>query len=184
MAQGLRPEGPKITAMLRFLFPRLTAEPERGAALFGWVTAQARAPHWYRDGAIEDTVDGRFAILATIAALVSVRLERAGDPGAQASVALTERFIEVMEAEHREMGMGDPKLGRTVRKLVSALSRRIELWRSAVSGADWNAATQASVYGESQPESEALVHTSSGLRRLWRQLEAARDSAVADGEVE
>ena len=170
--------------MLRFLFPRLTAEPERGAALFDWVTALARAPHWYLDGAVEDTVDGRFAILATIAALVSVRLEQAGDNGAHASVALTERFIEVMEAEHREMGMGDPKLGRTVRKLVSALSRRIELWRKAVSGGDWNAAAQASVYGASQPEAQALAHTSSRLRELWRQLDTARDSAVAEGEVE
>jgi len=170
--------------MLRFLFPRLTAEPERGAALFAWVTAQARAPHWYLDGAVADTVDGRFAMLATIAALVSVRLERAGDPGAPASVALTERFIEVMEAEHREMGMGDPKLGRTVRKLVSALSRRIELWRPAVSGGDWTAAAQASVYGESQPDAETLTHTTTRLRELWRQLDTASESAVAEGEVE
>ena len=31
---------------------------------------------------------------------------------------VTERFIEVMELEHRELGLGDPTLGKTVRKLV------------------------------------------------------------------
>jgi cytochrome b pre-mRNA-processing protein 3 len=170
--------------MLRFLFPRLTAEPERGAALFGWVTAQARAPHWYLDGAVEDTVDGRFAILATIAALVSVRLERAGDPGARASVALTERFIEVMESEHREMGLGDPKLGRTVRKLVSALARRIELWRPAVTGSDWGAPAQFSVYGGRVPAAESLEHTTNSLQDLWSRLEAVPETAVAEGQVE
>jgi cytochrome b pre-mRNA-processing protein 3 len=169
--------------MLRFLFPRLTAEPERGAALFGWVTAEARATHWYLDGAVEDTVDGRFAILATIAALVSVRLERAGVCGARASVALTERFIEVMESEHREMGLGDPKLGRTVRKLVGSLARRIELWRAALASGEWSEPAQRSVYGESQPAAEALAHTSGRLRELWNQLEAATDAAVAEGEI-
>jgi cytochrome b pre-mRNA-processing protein 3 len=169
--------------MLRFLFPRLTAEPERGAALFGWVTAQARATHWYLEGAVEDTVDGRFAILATIAALVSVRLEQAGVSGARASVALTERFIEVMESEHREMGLGDPKLGRTVRKLVGALARRVELWRGAVAGGDWNGTVQASVYGNDKPAVAAVTHSSARLSALWKQLEAATDSAVAEGEI-
>ena len=169
--------------MLRFLFPRLTAEPERGAALFAWVTAQARAPHWYLDGAVEDTIDGRFAILATIAALVSVRLEQAGNPGAHASVALTERFIEVMEAEHREMGMGDPKLGRTVRKLVGALARRIELWSTAVAGGDWNAVVKASVYGDRAPAPENVKHTADYLQDLWSRLDAVTETAVAEGQI-
>ncbi len=169
--------------MLRFLFPRLTAEPARGADLFAWVTAEARATHWYVDGQVEDSVDGRFAILATIAALASLRLERAGDWGARASVALTERFIEVMESEHREMGLGDPKLGRTVRKLVGSLARRIELWRTAVDGGDWNEAARRSVYGEDEPQPAALAHSARRLRDLWQRLEAAADSAVAEGDI-
>jgi len=169
--------------MLRFLFPRLTAEPERGADLFAWVTAEARAPHWYLDGAVEDTVDGRFAMLATIAALVSVRLERTGEAGARASVALTERFIEVMEAEHREMGLGDPKLGRTVRKLVGALARRIELWRAAVGDSDWTEAARRSVYGDGNPAAAALAHTTDRLRGMWERLDASADGAVAEGTI-
>ena len=78
-----------------------------------------------------DTIDGRFAVLATIIALVLVRLEREGEAGNAASVALTERFIHVMESEHRELGLGDPTLGKTVRKLVGMLARRTELWRGA-----------------------------------------------------
>ena len=120
--------------MLGFLFRRLTAEPERGAELFAALTGEARRPHWYVEGRVPDTLDGRFAMLATIAALMLVRLEQLGDDGNAVAVALTERFIEVMESEHRELGLGDPTLGRTVRKLVGALARRTELWRDAVDG--------------------------------------------------
>jgi cytochrome b pre-mRNA-processing protein 3 len=168
--------------MLRFLFPRLTAEPARGTQLFAWVTEQTRAPHWYLDGAVEDSVDGRFAILATITALVSLRLERAGDSGTWASVALTERFVEVMESEHREMGLGDPKLGRTVRKLVGSLTRRIELWRGIIEDGDWIEGASKSVAADSAPAPQA--HIASRLRQLWEQLEAASDTAIAKGEIE
>lgn len=170
--------------MLRFLFPRLTAEPDRGADLFAWVTEQARATHWYLDGGVADTLDGRFALLATIAALVSVRLERSGAGGMRGSVALTERFIEVMESEHREIGLGDPALGRTVRKLVGSLARRVALWRSAVSDGSWNEATIHSAYAEGVPAKEALNHTSSSFRELWSRLEATPDTAVAEGRIQ
>ena len=116
--------------MLDFLFRRLTADPRRGAALFGAVTGSRAQPHWYVEGQVPDTLDGRFAVLSTVTALVLVRLEADGEAGDAVSVALTERFIEVMEAEHRELGLGDPTLGKTVRKLVGTLARRTELWRA------------------------------------------------------
>ena len=90
--------------MLDFLFRRLTATAPRGAALFDAVTGIAREPHWYVEGQVPDTIDGRFAVLSTIIALILVRLEADGDKGELVSVGLTERFIEVMEAEHRQLG--------------------------------------------------------------------------------
>ena len=164
--------------MLRFLFPRLTIDRARGAELFRHVTERARAPHWYIEGEVPDTVDGRFAMLTTIGALVLLRLEREQD--AEASVALTERFVEAMEAEHREMGMGDPKLGRTVRKLVGSLSRRVELWRNGT----WDEATRESVYGLSDPSTQALTHTAGALKSFWRELDRAPSDALAEGRIE
>src|SRR5205085_4234572 len=81
--------------MLSFLFRGLTAQPARGAALFDAVTAEARRRCWYVEGEVPDTLDGRFGVLATVAALVLVRLEREGEAGNEASVALTERFVHV-----------------------------------------------------------------------------------------
>lgn len=169
--------------MLRFLFPRLTPAPERGAALFAAVTRNAREPHWYVEGAVPDTVDGRFRVLATVTALAVVRLENRSSEGEAASVALTERFIEVMESEHREMGLGDPKLGRTVRKLVGSLARRVELWRPAIAGGkEWDEATSESLYGGNAPPG-ALAHSARMLKELWAKLEATEVAALAEGRI-
>lgn len=153
--------------MLDFLFRRLTAEPSRGTELFDSVTKSARAPHWYVDGAVPDTLDGRFAVLATLTALVLVRLEADGEEGDAVSVALTERFIAVMESEHRELGLGDPTLGKTVRRLVGSLARRTQLWRSATAGKSvWENATRKSLYKLGAGD-DAAAYAAAALRHYW-----------------
>ena len=169
--------------MLDNLFRRLTAQPVRGAALFSAATDEARRPHWFRDGAVPDTIDGRFAVLSTVVALILVRLERDGDFGNELSVALTERFIAVMESEHRELGLGDPTLGKTVRKLVGSLARRTALWRNAVASADWRDPTRESVY-RSEPAEDAAKHVSEALKILWSRLERTGLGALAEGKIE
>lgn len=168
------------TPMLRFLFPGLTAQPQRGATLFAALSAIAREPHWYVEGQVADTIDGRFRMLATLLALAIVRLEAGGEAGEAASVALTERFIEVMGAEHREIGLGDPNLGRKVRSLVGSLARRVELWRSAVADEQlWQAAVADSVYSTAQPA--GLEHTAQALARWWAEVRQASVAQLTEG---
>lgn len=168
--------------MLDFLFRRLTAE-DPGEPLFSALTAEARQPHWYVEGKIPDTLDGRFAVLATILALALVRLEQDGDAGNPASVALTERFIEVMESEHRELGIGDPTLGKTVRSLVGTTARRTALWRSATAGeGEWIEATRESLYKDAAP-SAGLRHCGEALERLWATLQDAPLDELMEGKV-
>lgn len=168
--------------MLGFLFRALTAEPARGAALFDALTVEARRAHWYVEGAVPDTLDGRFAVLATVASLAIVRLEREGEPGTAASVGLTERFIEVMESEHRELGIGDPTLGRTVRKLVGSLARRTELWRALDASADGFQATLESLYNDDAPP-VAVRHSADALKALRERLSSTRLDHLEQGKI-
>jgi cytochrome b pre-mRNA-processing protein 3 len=170
--------------MLSFLFRRLTAAPTRGAELFDALTGLAREPHWYVEGKVPDTLDGRFAVLATIAALVLVRLEGEGEPGDIISVALTERFVHVMESEHRELGIGDPTLGKTMRKLVGSLARRVELWRSAANGEiEWETATRDSLY-KGGASADTLEHSGDALRRLWVKLRGRTLTELDEGKLQ
>jgi len=167
--------------MLGFLFRGLTAEPARGAALFDALTSGARRPHWYVEGQVPDTLDGRFAVLATLTALALVRLEREGEAGNRISVSLTERFIEVMESEHRELGLGDPTLGRTVRKLVSILAQRTELWRSG-SDRGWAEATRESLY-KGEVAASALEHSAERLKHFVQRLDATSLERLEQGKT-
>lgn len=170
--------------MLSFLFPRLTPHHSRGAALFEALVGEARQPHWFVDGQVPDSIDGRFAILATIVALATFRLERGGDVARIAAVALAERFVEAMDAEHRQLGLGDPAVGKTVRKLVGALSRRVQLWRETVEhGKVWEHAVSISLFREAPPSAEALSHCNEALHGCWASLEAASDEELAEGRI-
>jgi cytochrome b pre-mRNA-processing protein 3 len=167
--------------MLSILFPRLTpSDASRGSALFAALVGEARQPHWYVEGQIPDTLDGRFAVLATMAALATVRLERGGEGARMESVALAERFVEAMDAEHRELGIGDPTIGRKVRKLVGTLARRVELWRDAIDGERWDEAVKASL---NATNADALAHCEAALHQVWAKFEAASDAALAEGAI-
>ena len=170
--------------MFRVLFARLTGGPKRGQALFGLAVEEAQETHWFLEGEVPDTVHGRFAVLATVVALITVRLEREDDAGREATVALTERLVETLDAEIREMGLGDPTLGKQVRKLVGAVGARVDRWRDVL--ADDRSSTdevRRSVYSEEAVSPEAVAHTESRLKALWRKLEETNLEELAEGKL-
>lgn len=168
--------------MIAKLFRRLTAGPDAGTRLFEWATRVAREPRWYVEGAIPDTIDGRFAVVSTVTALCCLRLEQLGPEGEALSVALTERFAEVMESEHRELGFGDPTLGKTVLKLVGALARRVDQLRPAFGGAgDWAAAVEAALPGA--PNDDAAKWRAAGLEEIARRLRSADQTELGAGDM-
>ncbi len=139
---------------------------------------------WFTQTEVPDTPEGRFAVLATVLALLIVRLERAGAEGEAASVALTERMVESLDAELRQMGVNDPALGRQVRALLGALALRVERWRAATGGADsWTSAVGRSVYRDRLAGADALAQAESATRDLWRRLLASSDESLIEGEL-
>jgi cytochrome b pre-mRNA-processing protein 3 len=169
--------------MLRFLFPRLTPAQRRGQPLFDSAVAEARASHWYVEGGVPDTLDGRFGVLATICALVTVRIEALAEGAQEQAAALTERFVEAMDAEHRQMGINDPALGKHVRKMVGALGRRVGEWRSAVAGGPgWDEVARSSLYGNAATSVEQASWSAARLRAFWERLDATADADVIEGK--
>jgi cytochrome b pre-mRNA-processing protein 3 len=169
--------------MLRYLFPRLTPAPRRGSDLFETLVGEARSEHWFVEGEVPDTLDGRFAVLTTIVALATVRLEQGGPVAHAQAVSLAERFVEAMDAEHRQLGIGEPGIGKTVRRLVGALARRVELWRGVVDDGEWDAAVAASLFPGATPAAPALAHCAAALSDCWTRLEESSDDSLAKGTI-
>lgn len=170
--------------MLAKLFRRLTGDrPDDADRLFATLTAVARQPHWYVEGGVPDTIDGRFAVLATVTALAMIRLENEGEAGDRLSAALTGRFAEVMDSEHRELGVGEPTLGKTVLKLVGALARRVELWRSVSAESTPCPETVKKSLALDGASDQAIAHSADELALLRGALDDLNIEALAEGRI-
>ncbi len=170
---------------MRSLMAMLRPKGADAGALYDAVVAEARRPAWYREGAVADTMDGRFAVLSTLAALTILRLEDGGEETVRHSVALTESFIADMDAQMREEGFGDPSIGKQVRQMVGALASRVDRWRDARGdNAEWESAVHFSIYRNEPPEAEAAVTFSSeALRRFNEGLNGVSDRDLMEGRL-
>jgi cytochrome b pre-mRNA-processing protein 3 len=83
--------------------------PLRGTieAISGMIVTQAREPLFYRDLGVPDTVNGRFDLLVLHLWMVLQRLKSIEGGGAGVSQALFDHFCDDMDANLREMGVGD-----------------------------------------------------------------------------
>jgi cytochrome b pre-mRNA-processing protein 3 len=170
---------------MRSMMAMLRPKGADAGALYDAVVAEARRPAWYREGAVADTMDGRFAVLSSLAALAILRLEDGGEEAARHSVAFTESFIADMDAQMRQEGFGDPSLGKQVRMMVGSLAARVDRWRDARAGIlDWDSVVRFSIYRDSPPESEAAVTFAiEALKRFNEGLGGTSDRDVIEGRI-
>ncbi len=170
--------------------PRAWARPAaRSAArpaetLYRALVAEARRPEWYLHGAVPDTIDGRFDMVALVVALAMLRLEQTPDDAAL-NAALAERFIEDMDGSLRQMGIGDQNVGKEIGRMMSALGGRLGAYREAAtagSAAAWEAALTRNLWrgdGPAEPARQWLVH---GVMALAAAMAAAPPGRLAAGE--
>jgi cytochrome b pre-mRNA-processing protein 3 len=93
----------------------------------------ARDPALFRDDGVADTVAGRFDAITVILAVVLLRFERDRVLAREAAL-LTELFVEDMDGQLRESGVGDVIVGKKIGKLVSVLGGRLGALREARAG--------------------------------------------------
>ena len=156
--------------------PRETRRPLGNA-----VVATARAPHWYSQGTVPDTLDGRFDMISLVLALV---LHRIDDEPAQglAGVQLTELFVGDMDGQMRQIGFGDMVVGKQVGRMMSALGGRLGAYRSADGSAELRAALVRNLWRGAEPDEAGLTHVMAEVASLRGQLAATpvSDLIVAD----
>ena len=93
----------------------------------------SREPQWYLDCGVADTVPGRFDMVTAVLALVLLRIEREGGHGAEGAL-LAELFVEDMDGQLREFGVGDIVVGKPIGKLMASLGGRLSAYRAALAG--------------------------------------------------
>lgn len=155
---------------------------DRAAPLYQAVVARAREPHWYLAGAVPDTVDGRFDMVAAVLALVLLRMEETPE-GAEPSARLTEWFVEDMDGQLREFGIGDIVVGKHIGKMMSMLGGRLGAYRDGLAGGDLAGAVLRNVYRGVVPSPEALAHVAESLRDLHARLRGVPMATLVEGSL-
>ena len=143
--------------------------------------AHARQPHWYQAGAVPDTVDGRFDMVAAILTLVLLRLETAPE-GPEPSARLTEQFVYDMDGQLREFGIGDIIVGKHIGRMMSMLGGRLGAYRDGLApGGDLEDALVRNVYRGTPPAPDALAHAAAKVRDLHAAFAATPVAIVLAG---
>ena len=150
--------------------------------LYHAIVARGRAIHWYVEGAVPDTLDGRFDMVAAILSLVLIRLEEVEKR--HESVWLTELFVDDMEGQLRQIGIGDVVVGKHIGRMMSALGGRLSAYRKALcNDGDLAEALARNLYRGEPVDPKALGDVESRLRAFFDALEQTPVEQLMEGHL-
>ena len=95
----------------------------------------SREEHWYSRAGAADTVAGRFDLIVAVLILVLLRMEKDPALGPPAAL-LTELFVEDMDRQLRESGVGDLMVGKHIGRLMGVLGGRLGAFRKGLAEED------------------------------------------------
>ena len=165
-----------ISRLLRTTDPRAALRP-----LWHRTVEISREPEWYATCGVADTVPGRFDMVTAVLSLVLLRLEQARC-GAETAL-LTELFVEDMDGQLRESGVGDVVVGKHVGKLMATLGGRLGAYRAALADDD-GALAEAVRRNVTVNEGVAPEPLAMRLRDLADRLAATEADELLAGRIE
>lgn len=173
-------------SVLSRLFARKDPRAQAAPA-YARVVALGRDPFWYLDGAVEDSVDGRFEAVTTVLCAVLLRLEHDDtDAGVRHfSVYLAELFVEDMDGQLRQNGMGDLVVGKHIGKMMSALGGRLGTYREALATGDealLGEGLRRNLYRDAPVADAAVAASAHRLAVLYARLKALPAAAIMQGD--
>lgn len=168
-------------SILSRLFPARAAR-QPYVPLYNAVVAEARRPFWYAEGGAPDTLDGRFDMVAAVMALVLIRMEADGEAGREPAARLTELFVDDMDGQLRQQGVGDIVVGKHVGRMMSALGGRISAYREGLAGGDLEAALIRNLWRGTPPAAGAGI-VAAGMRALADGLAARTMPELLEGRL-
>jgi len=171
--------------MISPLFRRGLRGADTISTLYGTIVAQARFPVFYRDYAVPDTVNGRFDLLVLHLMLVIDRLTQDSELQ-RLGQGVFDRFCEDMDHNLREMGVGDLKVPKEMRRVGEAFYGRAQAYRAALAASangPLTAALERNIDGGSPAPAAAAPRLAAYVREAVRDLAAQGSASLAAGAL-
>ncbi|MXP26073.1 hypothetical protein GRI39_08490 [Altererythrobacter indicus] len=142
----------------------------------------SREKHWYADAHVADSVAGRFDMITTVLCFTLLRMEK-DEALIAPSVLLTELFVEDMDGQLRESGVGDMVVGKHIGRLMSVLGGRLGAYREALAQADDSKLAEAATRNVTLAPDAEPGQLAEVLRKLEADLAAMPAEALLEGQI-
>ena len=167
------------------VFRRRAQERQGLADLYAALATQARAPAFYAELGVPDTVDGRFDLLVLHAWLVMHRLDAEPESG-PLKQDLFDTMFGHLDLTVREMGAQDLGVGRRIKRMAEGFQGRANAFREAWLAGDEakvREALQRNVFGKATATPDALAALSRYIGDALRSLQMTDRTALLAGRI-
>ena len=158
-------------------------------ALYGAIVAQARSVTFYGDYRVPDTVEGRFDLIVLHLVLLLNRLGRRAEGGRSLDQELLgqelfDAFCRDLDANLREMGVGDLAVPKRMQAFAEAFYGRQAAYLAALDAADERVFEKALARNIFPAGNDAgAAQLARYARAVMTRLDAQDDGALIRGEV-
>lgn len=163
---------------------RRTPEQDSIHALYGAIVAHARSPAFYRDYRVPDTVPGRLEMILIHAFLFSRRTRAGTDELHRVGQAVFDRFCDDMDANLREMGVGDLAVPKHMRRIGEAFYGRATAYDAALAETGDLALTQALIKNVLNGKPEQAQRLAAYMRAADEQLAQKSEADMTQGKID
>ncbi|MEN8723132.1 MAG: ubiquinol-cytochrome C chaperone family protein [Alphaproteobacteria bacterium] len=164
----------------RLFLPKAISEAAHNAYVV--LAEYSRAPRFYRDLGVADTLDGRFDMMALVIGLAIRRLNQDQTVTGKQSKnrhrlaqELFDYMFDDMDRALREMGVGDLSVGKKIKKMAHAFYGRVDAYGKALDTGDRAAlieALQRNLYRGVAPTDEVQAKMADEVEALAAQYAA------------
>jgi hypothetical protein len=152
--------------------------------LYGAIVAQSRCAAFYTGYGVSDTMEGRFDLIVLHIVVLLVRFDRLGSSARDIGQKLFDLFCRDLDANLREMGVGDLAVPKRMRQFGEAFYGRQAAYRTALGTPDVRALEKAlarNIFGGVNGDGPRRL--ARYVRALARQFEADDPQKLLSGII-
>lgn len=156
--------------------------------LFSKVIEQSRIPFFYTNYDVEDTLDGRFDLMALHMSLLIYKLDQSVGVKKVPELKrlLQEAMFDNLDLTMREVGVGDLGVGKKVKVMAEAFYGRIKVYQEIIDKGSRQAMQEAikrNLYRERAVDNEVVIKIVEYYFQQWDNVNQQRLSDVMSGDL-
>jgi cytochrome b pre-mRNA-processing protein 3 len=174
---------------IKFVFALFRPRSARRMApyLYARIVAAARAPVFYREFGVADTIEGRYEMIVLHLALFLRRLRDKSGADLKLAQAIVDFFASDLDRSMRELGVGDLGVGRFMKRLGEGLYGRAAAYDVALDDEDNEKLSEAllrNVYNGVTPSNLVLVPLAQYVQNQSRHLASQPIDRIKAGNID